>query len=414
MSSSPSFEVALTGLVYGGEAMGRLPDGRAVFVPYALPEEQVLVRLIEDRPRFARAELLQILTPGADRVQPRCQHYTLCGGCHYQHLPYERHLTYKADILREQLERIGGMHNPPVQPTIGCPQPWNYRNHIQFHLADEGRLGYYQSRSEQVFAIQECHLPEGILNDIWPRLEFEPVPGIERIGLRVGAGEDVQLILTSSLLEIPEISIEELPISAVHLSPAGAVVMAGSAFTMMQVLGRSFRVSASSFFQVNTLMAAALVEHILEHLDLSSKTTVLDVYCGVGLFSAFLAPQVGRLIGIEASPAACEDFVFNLDEFEHVELYEAPAEAVLPILDVSPDIVLVDPPRTGLNRKCLDAILAIQPSRLVYVSCDPATLARDARRLVKGGYTLNQITPFDLFPQTYHIESISFWDSTPH
>lgn len=411
IGAASGIEVALTGLAYGGEAIGRLPDGRAVFVPFALPGEHVLVQLIDERPRFARGDLLEIITPSPDRVRPRCPHYVLCGGCHYQHLPYQAQAAYKADILREQLERIGGLNNPPVKPTIACPQPWNYRNHIQFHLTADGQLGYHQNRSEKVFAVQECHLPEAALEDVWPRLDFEPVQGIERIGLRAGQGEDVQVILEASSLEIPEISIEELPISLVHLSPVGEVVLAGSAFTFIQVLDRLFRISAGSFFQVNTAMAGALVEHILDYLEFSSKMTILDVYCGVGLFSAFLAPRVGRLIAIEVASPACDDFVYNLDEFDHVELYEAPAEAVLPTLGVRADVILVDPPRAGLDRKCLDGILAIQPRKLVYVSCDPATLARDARRLIKGGYTLGQITPFDLFPQTYHIESVSFWDA---
>jgi 23S rRNA (uracil1939-C5)-methyltransferase len=130
----------------------------------------------------------------------------------------------------------------------------------------------------------------------------------------------------------------------------------------------------------------------------------------VGLFSAFLAPEVGRLIGIESSPSAAEDFTVNLDEFDHVEIYQAAAEEVLPDLDVQADVILVDPPRAGLDREVLDAILNLNPPVLAYVSCDPATLARDAKRLSAGGYTLKQVTPFDLFPQTYHIESISFWE----
>jgi len=140
---------------------------------------------------------------------------------------------------------------------------------------------------------------------------------------------------------------------------------------------------------------------------------VLEVYCGVGLFSAFLAGKVQRLIGIEASPQAADDFVENLDEFDNVEIYEAPAEEVLPALDVHPRIVIVDPPRAGLDRRVIDELLRLKPEIIAYISCDPSTLGRDARRLLAGGYQLRQVTPFDLFPQTYHIESISFWDLRP-
>ncbi len=186
--------------------------------------------------------------------------------------------------------------------------------------------------------------------------------------------------------------------------------MAGSDHVYIEVLERSFRVSAGSFFQVNTAMAGKMVAHLLQNLKLQPTMTVLDVYCGVGLFSAFMAPQVGQLVGIESAPSAVDDFVENLDEFENVALYEAAAEDALPVLDLQPDIILVDPPRSGLEPRTLDGLLAMNPPVLVYVSCDPATLGRDARRLTAGGYNLRQITPFDLFPQTYHIESISFWE----
>jgi len=177
-----------------------------------------------------------------------------------------------------------------------------------------------------------------------------------------------------------------------------------------RVNDRLFHVSAASFFQVNTEMAGKMAAHLLAHLRVSPATTLLDVYCGVGLFSAFFAPRLGRLIGIESSPSACEDFAVNLDEFDNVELYEAPAEDVLPALDVKPDIAIVDPPRAGLEKRSLDALLARGPARIAYVSCDPSTLARDAARLIAGCYRLVQVTPFDLFPQTYHIESISIFE----
>ncbi len=408
MTTPVTYDVNLTVLAYGGEAMGRLPDGRAVFVPFALPGEIARVRLVEERRGFARADLVEILAPSPERTEPRCRHFGRCGGCHYQHMPYPVQLRAKTAVLQDQLERIGKMENVSVQPIVPSPEPFYYRNYIQFHLTKDGKLGFYGVGSNEVMAIQECHLPEEALNTVWPQLEFDPLEDLERIGLRAGL-EDVQLILESEELQAPEMSVEELTLSAVHLSPAGPLVMAGSDHVIIQVLDREFRVSAGSFFQVNTAMAAAMVNHLLENLDLQPEMTVLDVYCGVGLFSAFLAPRIGQLIGIESEPSACDDFVENLDEFENVSLYEAAAEDVLPVIDVKPDLVLVDPPRSGLDPKALDGVLALQPPQLVYISCDPATLGRDARRLVAGGYHLQQITPFDLFPQTYHIESISFW-----
>jgi 23S rRNA (uracil1939-C5)-methyltransferase len=415
------YEVELTAFTYGGEAMGRLSDGRAVFVPFALPGEKARVRLVEEKRNHARAELVEVLRPSAQRQAPACLHFGMCGGCHYQHMPYEAQLVAKTEILRDQLMRIGRLKDPPVQPAVACPHPYSYRNHVQFHLTAEGLLGYYPalpaaSSGGEVFAIQECHLPEAPLQDLWLQLEFEAMPEIERIGLRLGSGEQVQLILEGQGSELPEFSVEDLSISAVHLSEDSCVVLAGSEFVIMQVLDRLFRVSAGSFFQVNTEMAESLVKHVLEKLpdfvNLDSQTTLLDAYCGVGLFSAFLAPRVGRLIAIEAAPSAVEDFIINLDEFENVELYEDTAGNVLSQITIQPDIILVDPPRSGLEKDALEGILRLKPSLLVYVSCDPATLGRDARRLTEGGYRLEIITPFDLFPQTYHIESISFWRPT--
>lgn len=409
MAHSATYDVNLTVLAYGGEAMGRLPDGRAVFVPFALPGEIARVRLVEERKGFARAELVEVLAPSPERIEPRCRHFGHCGGCHYQHLPYQAQLRVKTTVLQDQLERIGKLANIPIQPAVASPDPFYYRNSVQFHLTSEGKLGFHRMRSQEVMEIQECHLPEETLNIVWPQLEFDPLDDLDRIGLRAGS-DDVQLILESSDLQTPELSVEELTLSAVHLSPAGPLVLAGSDHVIIEVLDRPFRVSAGSFFQVNTAMAGAMVRHVLDHLNLEPGITVLDVYCGVGLFSAFLAPLAGQLVGVESAASACDDFVENLDEFENVALYEGAAEEVLPVLDLRPDVVLVDPPRGGLEPLALDGLLAMKSPRLVYISCDPATLARDAGRLVAGGYRLQQITPFDLFPQTYHIESISFWE----
>jgi 23S rRNA (uracil1939-C5)-methyltransferase len=405
-----TFKVTPTTFTYGGEVLARLPDGRAVFVPYALPAERVRVQLVEEKRGYARAELLEVLEASPERIDPRCRHFAACGGCHYQHMPYQAQLKAKAEILSDQLERIGKLQDPPVLPPVPCPQPWHYRNHIQFHLTEQGQLGFQGARSQGVIPIQECHLPEETINAIWPLLEIEPVPGLERVGLR--SGIDAPLLTLESRDPQPLVFSVDLPVSAVHLGPGGALVLAGDDHIFIEVLERSFRVSAGSFFQVNTTMAAALVEHLLEHLPLTAETTLVEGFCGVGLFSAFLAPRVGELIAIESHPGAAEDFVANLDEFDNVALYEAPVEDVLSALEVQPDIILVDPPRAGLGRQSLDAILDLGPALLAYVSCDPATLARDAKRLTKGGYRLNQVTPFDLFPQTYHIESVSLWEKS--
>ena len=402
-------DISLTTLAYGGDAMGRLPDGRAVFVPFGLAGERVRLRLTEEKRGFARGELIEILEPAPERIAPRCKHFAHCGGCHYQNLPYEKQILAKTDILRDQLSRIGKIADPPVQPTVASPNEWNYRNHIQFHLTPEGRIGFVNSTGRTVIPISECHLPEPGINSLWPQLDFEPDTDVKRFALRSAQNEGMMLVLESEESEPPELEIEA-ELSVVHLHRDHPVVIAGQDHFFTAVLHDDFRVSAGSFFQVNIEIAEKMVEHLVSKLPVTSSSVLLDIYCGVGLFSKFFAPKCGRVVGIESSESACDDFVFNLDQFDNVELYEGPAEEIVPHLDLSPEIILLDPPRVGLEKRVVDGILKLDPRTIAYVSCDPSTLARDAARLIHGGYRLLDVTPFDMFPQTYHIESISLFE----
>jgi 23S rRNA (uracil1939-C5)-methyltransferase len=411
-SQQSTFTVTMDRLVYGGEAMGRLPDGKAVFVLYTLPGEEVRVRVLEEKRGHVRAELLEVLRPSPHRILPRFPQAQACGSTHYQHMPYELQLLTKAEILAEQLSRIGGLVDPPIQPTLPSPKVWNYRNHIQLHPDEQGRLGYHEPRSRRVIPIQNDPLAEEPLNQLLPHLAVEPIPSLQRISLRLGTADDILLILEADQPDAPDLSVEELDVSAVYLSPNGQLLMAGSDHLFMEAAGRSYKVSAQSFFQVNSQQASRMVTCLLEHLPLQPHMTVLELYSGVGLFSAHIAPRVAKLVVVESSPSACTDFVENLDEFDNVELYEAPVEHTLPSLDIKPDLVLMDPPRSGLGARDIPHILSSKAPLLAYISCDPATLARDARRLLESGYQLEQATPVDMFPQTYHIESISLWRRT--
>jgi 23S rRNA (uracil1939-C5)-methyltransferase len=389
--------------------MGRLPDGRAVFVPHTLPGEVARVRLVEQKRGHARAELLEVIEASPERIQPQVPGGGPCPGCHYQHMPYAMQLSAKDAILREQLERIGGLENPPLLSPIPSPKVWNYRNHIQLHMDEQGRLGYHEARTKQVVPVQRDPLAEQPLNEVLGQLDLEPVPGLERISLRLGMEEDILLVLEASQPEAPELSIENLDVSAVYVSPNGQLLMAGSDHIYMEAAGRSHKVSAQSFFQVNSLQASRMVTYLLERVSFDERMSALELYSGVGLFSVFIAPRVERLVAVESSPSATADFVENLDEFDNVELYEAPVEGALPSLEIKPDLVLADPPRSGLGAKSIPHLLGLQAPVLAYFSCDPATLARDAARLVQGGYRLEEVTLIDMFPQTYHIESLSIW-----
>ena len=412
MNQSKEFEVTPTIYVYGGETLARLPDGRAVFIPYALPDERIRIRLIEEKERYARAELLEVLSASPARIEPRCVHFTHCGGCHYQHIPYQEQLIIKQAILKNQLERVGKLLDPPLSSMIPSPTAWNYRNHIQLHISESGKPGYFKHRSSQVVSIQECHLPEESLNQIWPALDLEYIPGLDRISLRSGeGGQDTMIVLESSDPQPIEFAVD-LPLSAIHQGPGGEIVLAGDDFTIIEVHGFPFVVSAGSFFQVNTPVAELIVDYLLDALPLAEHTVLLDVYCGVGLFSVFFAPLVKKIIGIESDPSAAADFLYNLAGFDSVELYDVPAEDILPYLEISPDVILLDPPRAGISKKVLDSVVSLQPDLIAYISCDPATLARDVSRLHNQGYQLQQSTPFDMFPQTYHIESVNIFQRT--
>ena len=402
-------EVELTALVYGGEAMGRLPDGRAVFVPYALPGELVRLRVVEEKRGFCRGELLEVIKPSPQRILPRCIHFAICGGCHYQNLSYSDQLAAKERILREQFTRIAGLPDPSIKPIHPSPQIWNYRNSLQFHLTPQGEIGYQRTGSHSVIPITECHLPVEPLDSLWRQLDFEAGSDLERLELRLGNNAEALIELHGKEPNPPEFSVD-FPISAVYHGPTGQMVLSGVDYLLIDVLGFPFQVSAGSFFQVNTPQAEAMVKHVLELLPVDRQATILDLYCGVGLFSAFLAPIAGRVVGVESASSACEDFAANLDSFENVELYEGLAEEILPYLVIKPDSIVVDPPRAGIAPAAMDAIISMQSPRLIYVSCDPSTLARDTKRLIKAGYTLAQVTPFDLVPQTYHIESIALFN----
>jgi 23S rRNA (uracil1939-C5)-methyltransferase len=401
-------EINLTGLAYGGDALGRDADGRMVFVPFALPGERVKVEIVEAHQRWARGQLVEVIETSPERIEPRCRHFTDCGGCHYQHMPYPTQLHAKAEIVRSQLERLGGFENPRVETTVPSPSPWNTRNHLQFSLTTEGHLGFMAAGSHRVLPIEECHLPEPALSDLWPRLDVESIPRLDRIGLRSGAEGACMIMLEGK--GAPEVEvIIDLPASVVWLAPDGMLVLAGEKSLAFEILGRTFMVSAGSFFQVHTALAGELVQHVLRELHVRPGETIFDLYAGVGLFGAFLAHEGARVIAVEESSQACSDFEQNLEEFDDVELYEAAVEVALPAIRSRPDAVIVDPPRAGLSREALQQLIALSPPRLVYVSCDPATLARDGRRLAEAGYTLSRCTPIDLFPQMFHIETVSLW-----
>ncbi len=401
------FEVKIDKMIFGGDGLARLPDGRAVFVPFSLPGEVMQLRLVEDKGRFLRALPVDIIEASVHRITPKCLHFGVCGGCHYQHMSYEKQLELKFDILKDQLERIGNINNPPLEGIAPSDNSWNYRNHIQFHINEDGKLGFKDINGKLTIPITDCYLPMEQIITTWKQIELEPKTGITRLSLREDSNNEVMLLFEGPEESVPELSLD-LPVSASYQTPEGCILnLAGDEAQVFKIKDQLLRVSPESFFQVNTPQAENMVNFVISNLPFQKNLEILELYCGVGLFSIFLAPYAKNLTAIETSTSSCFDFAINLDSMVNVILYEASVEGVLPTLKMHPDLVLLDPPRSGLAKSARDTLLKLDPDRIIYVSCDPATLARDLKYFQENHYGVKKIKAFDMFPQTYHIESIS-------
>ncbi len=401
-------------MAFGGDAVAR-PEGKAIFVSLAMPGDVAEIEIVEDRGRFARGRIVRLIEPAPERIAPRCKHFGVCGGCHWQHIAYRKQLEYKTQIVREQLQRIGGLSDPLVHPTISMDEPWHYRNNTQFHLTRDGRLGYMALKSHAVIPIEECHILEVPLEQLWRALELD-LPELDEVALRVGANTGEQMVIFRlNSDEAPQAEID-LPVNVVaQLADGSELVLAGDQHFHERLNENDFQISASSFFQVNTRIAEKLVGLVVSWLvdglkptnQPTNQLTILDAYCGVGTFALALAPHVARVVGIEVSPSAVRDARVNATDFPNVEILEGSVEEVLPHLTESFDVVVLDPPREGCAPPVTDAIIARRIPRIVYVSCDPSTLARDVKRLVAAGYRFVTAQPLDMFAQTFHIETVA-------
>ncbi|MCS6800565.1 MAG: class I SAM-dependent RNA methyltransferase [Chloroflexota bacterium] len=403
-SSFPRRTVRLEALVHGGAAIGR-DEGRVIFVPFGLPGELVVIDIVEERQDYLRGRLVEVVEPSPDRVPAPCLYFGECGGCQWQHLAYPAQLEAKRRIVVEQLERIGKFSAPPVRPTIGCTDPWHYRNHARFSVRRSGHLGFTRSDHRRFLAVDYCLLMQPPINAVLAELQGKALGRrLHQVVVRTGAR-------TGDVLVGPKIGDGETPLPS------------GQPSYRETMLGREFVVSPSSFFQVNTRpdrrdlsslvadppadvsQAELLVLLARDRLGLSGREWLVDAYCGVGLFALLLAPYCAGVVGIEESASALRDARRNGSDVQNVMFLQAKVEDALPKLDGPLDALIIDPPRAGCRPEVLRAILARRPPRVFYVSCEPATLARDLRLLVDGGYRLEEVQPVDLFPQTYHIET---------
>jgi 23S rRNA (uracil1939-C5)-methyltransferase len=402
------FELEPLAMVHGGQTLAR-HAGRAIFTPYSIPGERITARITDDRGRYAFAESVAVLDPSPHRVPPRCPHFGpgLCGGCHFQHIDEAAQPAYKRDVVIDQLKRIGGVADPVVHPTIASPEAWGYRVHATFHVDGEGNMCFVGTDGETLVPVDECHIIRPELLDLLDELALDDIPELERVRVQIGSDGRRMVVLSTTDDDAPELEVT-IPVSInLLLSDNEPVNLIGASHTLYTVRGRQFRVTAGGFFQVNVPQAETLVDLVLQRLDLRGDEAVLDLYAGVGLFSAFIAERAALVTSVESYPPAVTDADENLADLDNVDLIEGSVEDVLPELSEQYDAVVLDPPRAGVDASALDVIDLLGARTVVYVSCEPSTLARDAKRLIAKGWQLVDTQPVDMFPQTYHVECVA-------
>ncbi|HFQ94703.1 MAG TPA: class I SAM-dependent RNA methyltransferase [Anaerolineae bacterium] len=399
----------VTEFANGGWAVGRASRKRTVFAPYAIPGEKVRVEITAEKKKYVYTRLLRVLKPSPDRVEPSCPHFGVCGGCHFQHMRYERQLQAKREVTLDQFERIGNVKNAPVQPTLPNPEPWTYRWEIALSPTKEGGLGFWSPVEKRVIPIESCAIARPELLELLQDVDLD-LPGLRKLTLRVGDDEALLAAVEVDGVEPPSLE-ADFPISvAIVLPDRTAASLVGDNFTVQAVKGRDFRVSPGCVFAPSPAGMELVVDTALRYAALTEQETAVDAYSGVGTLTAFLAEQAAQVIAIEKNPDAVADTAVNLADCDNVSLYEGAVEETLPALDINCDALVANPPKTGLSREATKQILALRPSRIIYVSSDVATMARDGRKLNRADYNLVEIQPIDMRPQTYHVDLVGLWE----
>jgi 23S rRNA (uracil1939-C5)-methyltransferase len=418
-NSAPSQLVTIEKPIYGGASLARV-EGKAVFVPLTLPGEQARVRIVEEKRGYATAEVEEIVDAAPERVAPNCKHFGTCGGCQYQHADYKAQIEMKQAILRETLER-GGVHAPDEMDVL-AGEPWAYRNRIRLAFDAAGRAGYRGQRSHAVVGIDECPIAAPILvqaafsaAELF-RLFAVPTRPSE-LSLFCDAAEDSMLasVFTDGAARVPLAdyfdgllpqipSLRGVELVEVHQGQTRTVARAGAEFIAYRAAGFDYRVDHGAFFQVNRWLMDPLVECVTSGLH---GGLAWDLFAGVGLFARKLAERFERVIAVESATAAIAALTENLSGTQAAPVKAATLEFLRgAVSGERPDLIVVDPPRTGLGPETTELLGRISAPELVVVSCDPATMARDLRVLVGAGYLIETITLADLFPQTFHLETV--------
>ena len=398
--TGPPVEIDVHNMAHGGEAVGRL-HGKAVFVGGAIPGERVRVSVVREKASWARAELEEVLIPASTRVGPPCPYFGECGGCQWQYMAYAEQLKWKASIVAGQLRHLGGVADPEIEPVVTPGAHFGYRNRMTFHTA-AGRPGLYRVRSKEQIPISACLLLVPGLADLYERLG--PLAGVNEITLRMGVETGERAVLIRGRLPGHASS---WGASVIRLTGRRFEPLIGPPAIHEEVSGVRFRITGPAFFQVNTPGAAAMAKLVNNALQPTASDTLLDAYAGVGLFAATVGRSAGRVIAVESSGVAAADLHHNLGGagLSSYEVHRGKFEDG--IGNASWDLAVCDPPRSGLGERGVAVLTAGRPRSIAYVSCDPASLARDTRQLHAAGYRLARATPVDLFPQTFHVETVA-------
>lgn len=438
-------EVAIADLNDSGDGVGRV-EGRVVFVPDTVPGDRALVRLVRVKPQYTHGKLYQLLETSPHRIRPSCIVADKCGGCQWQHISYEYQLQAKRLQVIQALERIGGFTNLPVDPVIAAPTALDYRNKATYPLGRSAtglvQAGYYQKGSHHLINLNQCPVQDSRLNPLlaevkqdiqkrgWQVYDERRHKGqVRHLALRIGrrTGEMLLTLVVKDwkvpgidaqaqewLNRYPQlvgVSLNRNPERTNTIFGVETRCLAGKAYLLEQFAELKFQVRPDTFFQVYTESAEALLQVITQHLNLQGDEILVDAYCGIGTLTLPLAASVRQAIGLEVQTAAVEQAGVNarLNGITNVTFQAGQVEKLLPQLGIAPDIVLLDPPRQGCDRTVIDTLLESAPGRIVYVSCKPATLARDLKLLCQTGkYQLSRVQPADFFPQTSHVECAAF------
>ncbi len=428
--------VTIEKLIYGGEGLAH-SDGATVFVPFVLPGEKTEAGAVERKKKFVRARLDRVIEASPERIAAPCPHFGVCGGCNYQHIPYEGQLEYKIEILRETLRRLGRVEWTGEIKAHASP-PWNYRNRARWKVRPSesvGRnetnptaetplgIGYFRASSTTLCATEECAILSPLLEKTLLALRTAVGAGAFPRTLReieaFADASDTKLLLTATFSGFPSRAAElaakfreTVPQieSLLFFDPTRErMELFGPGYIEYETLGVKYRVGHFSFFQVNRFLVEDLALEVTRRTEMAGdegSRLTLDLFAGVGLFAVPLAKRFERVVAVESNPAAARDLESSLRGAGAVEVRAVDVEKFLERYREKPDLVVLDPPRAGLEPAAIKSLVRMAPQQITYVSCEPPTLARDLAALREGGYDIADVQLFDLFPQTFHIETV--------